>query len=241
RSGRAVYGVQANGIDGTQPPHETLAEMAAHYARAIREVHPEGTVHLAGWSLGGNIAFEVARQLQSRGTPVGVVALLDSGLLSPETQLREEDFLPLLSALFPGAMNLDLEQIRQKSPAEQLQFFVERASQAGIVPGELNDIVATKDTANAAHVFNVFQSNVKAVHEYVAEPFDGKVHLFRPVDQGKTNSLFDDPVLGWREVTEDVHLHEVPGDHAHMLQSPAAESIANQLDQLMLKRSAVPV
>ncbi|EMI58308.1 amino acid adenylation domain-containing protein [Rhodopirellula sallentina SM41] len=241
RSGRAVYGVQANGIDGTQPPHETLAEMAAHYARAIREIHPEGTVHLAGWSLGGNIAFEVARQLQSRGTPVGVVALLDSGLLSPETQLREEDFLPLLSALFPGAMNLDLEQIRQKSPAEQLQFFVDRASQAGIVPGELNDIVATKDTANAAHVFNVFQSNVKAVHEYVAEPFDGNVHLFRPVDQGKTNSLFDDPVLGWREVTEDVHLHEVPGDHAHMLQSPAAETIASQLDQLMLKRSAVPV
>lgn len=237
--GRAVYGIQANGVDGTQPPHETLAEMAAHYARAIREIQPEGTVHLAGWSLGGNIAFEVARQLQSRGTRVGVVALLDSGLLSPDTQLREEDFLPLLTALFPGAMNLDLEQIRQKSPADQLQFFVDRASQAGIVPDELNDIVATKDTPNAAHVFGVFQSNVKAVHEYVAEPFEGEVHLFRPADQGKTNSLFDDPVLGWREVTEHVHVLEVPGDHAHMLQSPAAESIAQQLDELMQNSGVV--
>jgi len=230
---RAVYGIQANGVDGNQPPHETLAEMAAHYTRVIREICPQGSVHLAGWSLGGNIAFEVARQLQSRGTPVGILSLLDSGLMSPESKLREEDFLPLLSALFPAAMNLDLEQIRQKDPADQLQFFVDRASQAGIVPDELGDIVATKDMPDATHVFGVFQSNVKAVHEYIAEPFDGNVHLFRPLEQGKTNSLFDDPVLGWRGVTNDVLLHEVPGDHAHMLQSPAAESIAKQLDELM--------
>ncbi len=232
--GRPVYGVQANGIDGNQPPHETLSEMAAHYARVIREIHPEGKVHVAGWSLGGNIAFEVARQLASRGTPLGVVALLDSGLLSPDTEFREEDFLPLLSALFPGAMNLDLEEIRQKSPADQLQFFVDRASQAGIVPDELNDIVATKNAPDAAHVFGVFQANVKAVHEYVAESFAGDVYLFRPRDQGKTNNLFDDPLLGWREVTRETFVRDVPGDHAHMLQSPAAGSVAHQLDELML-------
>ena len=240
-SGRPVYGVQANGIDGNLPPHETLAEMAAHYARVIREVHSEGTVHVTGWSLGGNIAFEVARQLDLRGTPVGVIALLDSGLLSPEDDFREEDFLPLLSALFPGAMNLDLEEIRQQSQADQLQFFVERASQAGIVPDELNDIVATKNAPDAAHVFGVFQSNVKAVHDYVAEPFAGDVHLFRPRDQGKTNNLFDDPLLGWREVTRETFVHEVPGDHAHMLQSPAAEAVAQQLDELMSKNETESV
>ncbi len=232
-AGRPIYGVQANGIDGTQPPHETLAEMAAHYARVIREIHPRGKVHLAGWSLGGNIAFEVARQLQSRGTSIGVVALLDSGLLSPDAEFREQDFLPLISALFPSAMNLDLEAIRQQSPGDQLQFFVDRASQAGIVPEELNDIVGTKNAPNAAHVFGVFQANVKAVHEYVAEPFAGDVTLFRPRDQSKTNSLFDDPLLGWSEVTRETCVHEVPGDHAHMLQSPAVELVARQLDELM--------
>lgn len=232
-SGRPVYGVQANGIDGNQPPHETLAEMAAHYARVIREVQPSGAVHLVGWSLGGNIAFEVARQLESRGTPVGLVALLDSGLLTSDTEFREADFVPLLSALFPGAINVNLEEIRQRSQADQLQFFVDRASQAGIVPDGISDIVATKNTPNAAHVFGVFQANVKAVHEYVAAPYHGDVHLFRPRDQGRTNSLFDDPLLGWQEVTRRTHVREVPGDHAHMLQSPAVESIAEQLDQLM--------
>lgn len=228
---RPVYGLQANGIDGNQPPHETLAEMAAHYARVIREKVPEGPVHLAGWSLGGNIAFEVARQLRKRGTDVGVLALLDSGLMSPDTELREEDFVPLLSALFPNAMNLDLEEIRQKPQDEQLKFFVERAAQAGIVPEELD--AENLAANNALHVFGVFQANVKAVHEYVAESFDGEVHLFRPQDQGKSNNLFDDPVLGWREVTTGVQTHEVPGDHAHMLQEPAATSLAEKLSEQM--------
>lgn len=224
---RPVYGLQANGIDGNRPPHETLAEMASHYARAIGEKFPAGPIHLAGWSLGGNIAFEVARQLKKRGAEVGVLALLDSGLMSPETELREEDFLPLLSALFPNAMKLDLEEIRQKPQDKQLQFFVERAAQAGIVPEELD--AENLAANNALHVFGVFQANVKAVHEYVAEPFDGVVHLFRPKNQGKTNDLFDDPVLGWREVTTAVQTHEVPGDHAHMLQEPSVSILAEQL------------
>lgn len=236
---RPVYGLQANGIDGNRPPHETLSEMAAHYARVIREKHPTGVVHIAGWSLGGNIAFEVARQLRQRGTEVGVVALLDAGLLSPDAEFREEDFLPLLSALFPTDMNLELDQLRQKPQDEQLQFFIERASQAGIVPDELN--AANLAANNAMHVFGVFQANVKAVHEYVAESYDGEVHLFRPLDQGKTNSLFDDPVLGWRDVTEGVHVLQVPGDHAHMLQEPAVVSLAGQLDSLMSGGDGTPI
>ena len=228
---RSVYGLQANGIDGNRPPHETLAEMAAHYARVISEKHPTGIVHLAGWSLGGNIAFEVARQLKLRGRSVGVMALLDSGLLSPETELREEDFLPLLSALFPETVNLDLEAIRQKPQDEQLQFFIDRAAQAGIVPEEMDaDNLAAN---NAMHVFGVFQANVKAVHEYVAESYDGEVHLFRPSDQDRTNPLFDDPLLGWRKVTKSVQVMTVPGDHAHMLQKPAVTALAEQLDAAM--------
>lgn len=230
-TGRDVYGLQANGIDGNRPPHETLAEMAAHYARVIRETVPAGRVHLAGWSLGGNIAFEVARQLKQRGTDVGVLALLDSGRLSPDEAFDEQDFLPLLSALFPETMNLDLEAIRQKSQDDQLQFFIDRASQAGIVPDELNaETLAAND---AMHIFGVFQANVKAVHEHVAEDYDGDIHLFRPQDQSKTNQLFDDPALGWGNITRTVHLHAIPGDHAHMLQSPAVIDLADQLNNLM--------
>ena len=228
---RPIYGLQAQGIDGNALPHDSLVEMARHYAAAIKEKYPHGPVHIAGWSLGGNIAFEVARQLEISGVKVEIVALLDSGLLSSETILNEEDFLPLLMALFPGAMNVSLEELRGKEREDQLQFFIDRATVAGIVPEEEFD--------KAGNIFGVFQSNVKAVHQYEAMKYDGKIHLFRPADQSKTNNLFDDPVLGWRAVAEEVKVIEVPGDHAHMLQDPAVNVLAANLEQVMQSYSSL--
>jgi thioesterase domain-containing protein/acyl carrier protein len=227
---RSVLGLQARGIDGLYPPHDSLIEMAGFYADAIQQHASKQSaanipLHIAGWSLGGNIAYEVARQLKDRGLPVGVVALLDSGLLSPETELTEEDFLPLLGALFPGAMNVPLEELRQQEPAKQLDFFVQRAATAGLIP--------TKEFDRAGNVLSVFQSNVKAVHQYQADSFDGDVHLFRPADQAKTSSLFDDPVLGWQQFVRKVTTLQVPGDHAHMLQSPAVEALACELSRIL--------
>ena len=227
---RSVFGLQARGIDGLHPPHDSLVEMASFYADAIqqhsaKQAESNAPVHIAGWSLGGNIAYEVARQLKNRGLEVGIVALLDSGLLSPETELTEEDFLPLLGALFPGAMNVPLEELRQQEPAEQLDFFVQRAATAGLIP--------TKEFDRAGNVLGVFQSNVKAVHQYEADSFDGELHLFRPADQAKTSSLFDDPVLGWQQFVRKVTTLQVPGDHAHMLQSPAVEALAGELSRVL--------
>ena len=222
---RPVFGLQAVGIDGSDTPHDRLEDMAIHYARTIAAERPNGPIHISGWSLGGNIAFEVARQLQQEGRDVASVSLLDSGLLSPETELREEDFLPLLMALFPGAVNVSLDELRDQDPQEQIEFFAQRARVAGIVP--------TEDIDQAGNIFRVFQANVKAVHQYRAEDFRGVVHLFRPADQSKTNNLFDDPVLGWSEVAKTVDVVEVPGDHAHMLQSPAVEVLAARLESVL--------
>ncbi len=64
---RPVIGVQAHGVDGRQPPHETMDAMADAYAEAIRARQPDGPYHLCGWSLGGNIAYETARRLERAG------------------------------------------------------------------------------------------------------------------------------------------------------------------------------
>ncbi len=75
---RPVYGLQAVGLDGRQPRHKTVEEMAAHYAREIRSVRPEGPYHLLGGSLGGWIAHAVAQELSRQGCQVGLLALLDT-------------------------------------------------------------------------------------------------------------------------------------------------------------------
>ena len=72
------YGLQAVGLDGCSAPHTTVESMAAHYVAEIRAFRPAGPYLLAGYSLGGLIAFEVAQQLQRQGQRVALLALLDS-------------------------------------------------------------------------------------------------------------------------------------------------------------------
>ncbi|MES2657056.1 MAG: amino acid adenylation domain-containing protein [Verrucomicrobiota bacterium] len=73
-----VYGVQAVGLDGKEPPHADVTTMVAHYAREIRAFQPEGPYFIGGYSLGGLFAFEVARQLHESGRRVAMLVLFDS-------------------------------------------------------------------------------------------------------------------------------------------------------------------
>jgi amino acid adenylation domain-containing protein len=76
------YGIQAVGLDGKSARHITVEEMAAHYVTEIVSFQPDGPIYLAGYSMGGLIAFEVAQQLHRLGRRVAMLALLDSAPIS---------------------------------------------------------------------------------------------------------------------------------------------------------------
>jgi acetoacetyl-CoA synthetase len=70
--------LQAAGLDGKTPRHTTVEEMAAHYVQEIRSLQPSGPYHLAGFSMAGLIAFEIAQQLVRNGERVAFLALIDT-------------------------------------------------------------------------------------------------------------------------------------------------------------------
>ncbi|HEX9982921.1 MAG TPA: thioesterase domain-containing protein, partial [Thermoanaerobaculia bacterium] len=76
-SEQPFYGLTYHGIDPQALP-STLAALAACYADAIREQQPEGPYYLAGYSAGGLIAFELARQLARAGHTIAFIGLLDT-------------------------------------------------------------------------------------------------------------------------------------------------------------------
>jgi len=57
--------------------------MAAQYVEEIISFQADGPFYLAGFSMGGLIAFEIARQLHRRGRAVALLALLDSTPVGP--------------------------------------------------------------------------------------------------------------------------------------------------------------
>lgn len=223
---RPVFGLQAVGIDGHSPPHTSAREMAAHYIATIRSAQPSGPYLLGGWSLGGNLAFEMACQLAEQGEQVGLLALLDAGATSLDRTLSEADFLPLIMALFPGDDHLPLDTLQQMSQGEQLDYFIRRAGQAGLVPqGDLDA---------ARHVFHVFQANVRAMLEYQPRPYAGKVTLLRAAEAAVGLELAHDSQLGWgRWAAAGVDVHVIPGDHVHMIREPEVARVAATIEECL--------
>jgi thioesterase domain-containing protein len=77
-SDRPVIGLLAKGADGSEPPHDSIEEMAALYVRAIRTHQPEGPYLIGGYSGGGMIALEMARALAAEGQRAALVVLFDT-------------------------------------------------------------------------------------------------------------------------------------------------------------------
>lgn len=79
-----VYALQAAGSGQGSTPLPSIEAMATSYLAAIRRVQPEGPWYLGRWSLGGFVAYEMARQLAAVD-PVLVAQLivLDSIAIRP--------------------------------------------------------------------------------------------------------------------------------------------------------------
>jgi thioesterase domain-containing protein len=69
------------------PPPNTLPELVADHLSGLRRVHRGGAWNLIGWSFGGLLAYEAARQLTRAGEAVGVLTVLDTA--SPDADAWE--------------------------------------------------------------------------------------------------------------------------------------------------------
>ncbi len=122
-----LYGLQARGLRRPEPLPATMEEMARDYADQIRRVQPTGPYHLLGWSLGGNVAFAIAEELERRGEQVGLLVILDSSLHDNEGNALENEpwmlynlvlaqfgYVPALSPADPQPEVRMLELVRRR-------------------------------------------------------------------------------------------------------------------------------
>ena len=77
-SRRTVYAIQPGIINGRVRLQRNLEDMAANYLMDIRLVQPHGPYWLGGYSFGGVVAFEMARQLLQCDEKVAGLLIFDS-------------------------------------------------------------------------------------------------------------------------------------------------------------------
>lgn len=86
-----VYGLQSRGLRRPEPLPASMTEMARDAADQIRSVQSAGPYHLLGWSLGGNLAFAVAHELERRGHEVGLLAVMDASPHISDDMTADDD------------------------------------------------------------------------------------------------------------------------------------------------------
>ena len=78
RTPRPLWGLQAAGLDGEEPPQDRVEAMADRQVQALRAVQPAGPYAICGFSFGGLVALEIARRLSQAGERIELLCLLDA-------------------------------------------------------------------------------------------------------------------------------------------------------------------
>ncbi|WP_255208205.1 non-ribosomal peptide synthase/polyketide synthase [Myxococcus sp. AM009] len=222
---RPFYGLQAQGLDGSKPPLGTVEEMAAAYVEAIRAVQPAGPYLLGGWSVGGVIAYEMARQLRERGDAVALLALIDAYTPAALTAAEPEPAAAQVIAAFASdVLGLELTDLAPpdapQSPEAPLEALWEAGQRAGTLPPGM-------EPAHLRALLQVFETNLRAARRYQPPALNPGRVLRLQATQG-AEGLPEDG--GWRAlVGAGLEQHAVSGDHYSMLRAPGVRELADRL------------
>ena len=159
------YALQARGLDDGQEPQTQVEAMAGDYLEAVRTVQSHGPYLLGGWSIGGLIALEMARQLQAQGEEVRLLALFDTKAPNAEEESEVIDDASLLAS-FALHLGLSPEQLQDAADAlsqaqteDYLSFLLDHTKAASIIPHDMS-------LARFNQQFRVFKANIHAARSY---------------------------------------------------------------------------
>ncbi|HVR96715.1 MAG TPA: thioesterase domain-containing protein, partial [Thermoanaerobaculia bacterium] len=200
---------------------------------------PAGPYFLGGWSMGGVVAYEMARQLEAQGERVALLAMLDSHLPdAPQTQRPDEEVLLVGFARDLGiqvnGFSLDrlAPELRDLDPEQRLNRLLEEARQARLLPPDM-------DLPRLRRSFQVFQRNVEAMLSYQPpSPVATRIALFRAGAPSVPAPSPRSADLGWAPWTRGgLEVIEVPADHHAIVRLPHVEQVAGHLGALAAQSS----
>jgi amino acid adenylation domain-containing protein len=227
---RPIYGLQAQGIDGTQQPLDRVEDIASYFISTIQTIQPHGPYFLVGHSFGGIVAFEMARQIAERGERVDFLGIVD--IRSPHLA---KDTMSLKKWLKFHASKLQELRFR-----EQLEYCLDKIfyrisiGTKGETEG-YKEVMARKLASFemfAPELLTVLDANLQAMKSYLPRVYSGRATLFWCEYQ----SLYIDryPDLGWGQLaTGGVETVAIPGEHLSLMAEPHVRVLAEKLQSCL--------
>ncbi|MDW4907320.1 type I polyketide synthase [Streptomyces sp. ADMS] len=217
----------------------TVTEKARRYAEVITAAHPNGPYLLGGWSFGGFVAQETARQLTAAGRDVGLVALIDSVRPLPRPDHSPADHV---RAHFTGFARhvADAYGVQLELPYDKLLAMDDDGERIDTVLRALREAADIPPAALEHQRSSYLDLRIGEAHR--PGPYDGRVVLYRATGTAPHTVRDpayerDDEALGWDEVCPQLTVLRVAGHHLSLLDPPYVDEIAAQLRRALDEQS----
>ena len=220
---RPFYAFEAPALTSTSPiPDETVEETATHYLRELRKVQQTGPYHLCGYSFGGVVAYDMARQLLSDGERVDFLGLVDTE--NPGIDARK------LSLSERIAVNWNKHSLAEKTSVGKVGHIGMRfgTGLAYRLYFEAENAVARSlpqaKGAGWLRQVQLRKSHERAMAAYQPGAIAAKLTLFRAMIGGDKYELGED--YGWDELVDELEIIDIPGNHVTVFHRENIDAIA---------------
>jgi pyochelin synthetase len=223
----AFFGLQSSGLLVGESPDGSVGAMADRYLKLVRQHQPRGPYRLGGWSMGGAIAVEMARELTRAGETVSRLAVIDA--LPHETTPENTGAAALTAWFLRDLLGILGSKAERGSPVPAI-FADEDACLAHIISA-LKEAGAEAPFASLSDLrpyYRVFSANARALAGYTWPPYEGSVSLFL------AEATADRIAAAWKDLAPAGTTTVVPGDHFSLMQPPRVAELARVLTAYLL-------
>jgi amino acid adenylation domain-containing protein len=243
-----VFGVRPPSAGTEHREMPRFEDLAARCVEDLSAFQPEGSFNLAGYCVGGNLAYEMACQLAARGRRVRFLALLDSDL-KRKSQKTAGELLRAVTAFLtnlPAWLRADLLQNSPGTIVPRVRsriraFRVRHGHRFGIglaATSPLDREPWLDMNQIPEHSRELIAASLRTIRAYRPGPYPGRVTLFR----ARTRPLFRPrpPDPDWARLARGgIVVHTIPGDHVSMLREPHAVVLARLLQDALDRAEGV--
>jgi polyketide synthase 13 len=219
---------------GLERVEGSIEERAAQYVPKLLEVNGGKPFVLAGWSLGGALAYACAIGLKRAGADVPFVGLIDcvrpgEPILhtKEETRKRWDRYAKFAEKTFNVEIpEIPYEHLETLDDSGQVQFVLDMVSQSGVqIPGGIVEHQRTSYLDNRALDTVDIKSYDGHVVLYMADRYHDDAITFEPAYATRK------PDGGWGEFASDLEVVAIGGEHIQAIDEPYIAKVGAHMSQ----------
>lgn len=221
-----MYGIER--VEGS------IEERAREYVPKLMELNPDKPFILAGWSLGGVLAYACAIGLKQAGADVRFVGLIDAvrpGEEIPQTQEETRKRWDRYARFAERTFNVEVpaipyEELEKLDDEGQVKFVLDVVSQSGVqIPGGIIEHQRTS------------YLDQRAIDTAEIKQYDGHVTLYM-ADRYHDDAIYFEPAYatrqpdgGWGQFVADLEVVPIGGEHIQAIDEPYIAKVGAHMSE----------